>query len=127
MLLTPGMVAVCPGGTDTILREPLPGRLLCCLKADTTAPIHPSVDRLFESAARLNRRALAIVMTGMGSDGTVGAQALAARGCPVLAQEPDECTVDGMPTSVIESGIVNEVLNVEKIGRRLWKWAGVAG
>ena len=127
MLLKPGMVAVCPGGTDTILREPLPGRLLCCLKTDPATPIHPSVDRLFESAARLNRPVVALVMTGMGSDGTIGAQALAARGCPILAQAPEECTVDGMPTSVIESGVVNEVLNVDKIGRRLSKWVGVAG
>ena len=127
MLLTPGMVVVCPGGTDTILREPLPGRLLSCLKADAATPIHPSVDRLFESAARLNRRVVAVVMTGMGSDGTVGAQALAARDCPVLAQEPGECTVDGMPKSAIESGVVNEVLKFEKIGRRLKKWAGVTG
>ena len=127
MLLTPGMVAVCPGGTDTTLREPLPGRLLSCLKADAATPIHPSIDRLFESAARLNRRVVAIIMTGMGSDGTVGAQALSARGCPILAQAPGECTVDGMPMSAIDSGVVNEVLKVEKIGRRLKKWAGVAG
>ncbi len=125
MALKPGMVAVCPGGSDTTLRESLPGHLVSCVKSDPATQIHPSVDKLFRSAARLDRKVVAIVMTGMGSDGTIGARALSERGCPVLAQEPGECTVDGMPSSAIESGVVNEVLNVAKLGHRLRKWAGV--
>jgi len=126
MALIPGMVVVCPGGSDTTLREPLPGRLLSCIKHDAATQVHPSIDKLFLSAVRLDRKVVAIVMTGMGSDGTIGARALAARGCQVLAQEPGECTVDGMPTSAIDSGVVNEVLNVENLGRRLRTWAGTA-
>jgi len=124
MTLNPGMVAVCPGGTDTILREPLPGRLITCLKLDEGAPIHPSADILFDSASRLPRKMVAIVMTGMGNDGTLGARSLAERGCPILAQEPEECTIDGMPASVIASGVVNEVLNVDGLARRLRRWVG---
>lgn len=124
MELLPGMVAVCPGGTDTLLREPLPGQIITMIKKDAAAGIHPSVDLLFTSAARLKRRTVAVIMTGMGVDGTAGAGLLAERGCPVLVQEPAECIVDGMPLSVIESGVASEVLNVEGIGRRLRKWAG---
>lgn len=125
MKLTPGLIAVCPGGTDTMLREPLPGRLITCLKLNPSAPVHPSADILFDSASRLSHKTVAIVMTGMGSDGTIGSRALAGRGCPILAQDPEECTIDGMPTSVIESGVVNEVLHVEGLARRLKRWAGV--
>jgi two-component system, chemotaxis family, protein-glutamate methylesterase/glutaminase len=124
MTLEPGIVAICPGGTDTILREPLPGRIITVIKHDETALIHPSIDQLFESAARLSCNTAAIIMTGMGKDGTRGARVLAGRGCPILAQEPAECTVDGMPGSVIESGVVNEVLRVAGLGRRLRMWNG---
>ncbi len=124
MVLLPGMVAVCPGGVDTTLRESTPGRLISCI-AHTAAPsIHPSVDLLFTSAARLKRRVAAVVMTGMGSDGTLGARSVADRGFPVLAQNPGECTVDGMPSSAIESGAVAEVLTINGIGARLRQWAG---
>ncbi len=125
MLLLPGMVAICPGGVDTTVGPLTSGRLITRIRHNDASPIHPSVDLLFTSAARLNRRVAAVVMTGMGSDGTLGAQKLADQGFPVLAQEPGECTVDGMPNSVIESGAVAEILNVEGIGARLRQWAGV--
>ena len=127
MELKPDMVAVCPGGIDTVLLETTPGRLVTHLKQNSAAPIHPSIDMLFESAARLNRRAVAVIMTGMGSDGTKGARALAEHGNLILVQQPKECIVDGMPCSAIESGVVNEVLYVEEIGRRLRLLAGVPG
>ena len=123
MNLTAGMVAVCPGGSNTILREPLPGRLMTCIKSDPGTPIYPSVDKLFESAARLDRKVAAVIMTGMGSDGTAGCSMLFDRDCPVLAQEPEECAVDGMPSSALERGVVDEVLCAEGIARRLRKWA----
>ena len=122
--LQPGMVAIAPGGTDTVVRETLPGRLFTYLKTDTGMPIHPSVDSLFCSAARLRRKVASAILTGMGNDGTQGARELYARQQPVLVQEPSECVVDGMPSSVITAGVVSEVLTVEGIGRKLKKWAG---
>jgi len=124
MELKPGMVAICPGGTDTIVRESLPGRFVTCVRKYPDIPIHPSVDLLFDSAARLKGSSVGVIMTGMGSDGTQGAQALADRGNRVLVQELRECIVDGMPSSAIASGVVHEVLTVDGIGRRLKKWAG---
>ena len=123
--LLPGVIAVCPGGVDTTVSESRPGRLHICLSRNSAALIHPSVNMLFASAARLSRKTAAIILTGMGSDGTLGARALAGNGCPVLVQEPGECTVDGMPSSAIEGGHVNDVLPVDGIGKQLRKWAGV--
>ena len=123
--LQPGMIAIAPGGLDTVVRETLPGRLFTYTKTDTGMPIHPSVDALFSSAARLRRKVAAALLTGMGCDGTQGGAELFARQQPVLVQEPTECVVDGMPTSAIHAGIVNEVLTVEGIGKKLKKMAGV--
>lgn len=122
--LTPGMVAVCPGGSDTVLREPFPGRYHTFLTSNGAEVIHPSVDTLFNSAAGLQCTTAAVILTGMGSDGTHGASTLADRGGAVLAQEPSECVVDGMPASAIARGVVHEVLPAEVIGRCLKKWAG---
>jgi two-component system chemotaxis response regulator CheB len=122
--LLPGSVAIAPGGTDTVVRETLPGRFFVYTKEDTSLPIHPSVDTLFSSAARLRRKVASVILTGMGCDGTKGATELANRQQPVLAQEPTECVVDGMPSSAINAGIVSEVLTIDGLGRRLRVWAG---
>lgn len=122
--LKPGQIVIAPGGTDTMVRETLPGRMFTYLKSDAAMPIHPSVDVLFASAARLRRRVAALILTGMGSDGTEGGRALAARQQPILVQEPGECVVDGMPCSAIVAGIANAVLTVEELGAKLRKWSG---
>lgn len=123
--LKPGQIVIAPGGTDIVVRETLPGRMFTYLKTDDSMPIHPSVDTLFRSTARLRRRIAAAILTGMGNDGTQGGRELAARQQPILAQEPTECVVDGMPSSAIEAGIVSEVLTVDGIGRRLRRWVGI--
>lgn len=122
MVLEPGMIVVAPGGTDTIVREPFPGRLTVYQKLLEGVPIHPNADVLFQSAVSLSAGVVAVIMTGMGSDGVKGAQALAARNVPVLVQEPSTCVVDGMPGSAIAAGVASESLGLEDMGKRLAKW-----
>jgi two-component system chemotaxis response regulator CheB len=57
-----------------------------------------------------------------------GSQELVARkACPVLAQSPETCIVDGMPSSVIEAGLATAVLAPAALGARLARMAGVGG
>jgi len=78
----------------------------------------PSVDYLFHSAARVyGAGALALMMTGMGSDGLEGARAIHQRGGIVLAQDEATSAVWGMPGRVAEAGIANATLP-------LWALAG---
>lgn len=122
MLLEPGMVVVAPGGTDSVVREPFPGKLNLFLKLNETANIHPNADVLFRSAASLSVGVVAVVMTGMGCDGTEGAKALHKRNTPILVQSPDCCVVDGMTGSIIGAGIASDVLQLDELGRKLSKW-----
>jgi two-component system CheB/CheR fusion protein len=70
-----------------------------------------TVDHFFASLARAQReRAIAIVLSGAGSDGTLGARAVKAEGGLVIAQLPDTTEHDGMPRSAIATGIVDYVL-----------------
>jgi len=66
----------------------------------------PSVDVLFESAAHcLGKRALGVVLTGMGSDGLQGAFAITRAGGHVLTEAEASCVVYGMPRVVKEAGL----------------------
>lgn len=122
MMLEPGMVVIAPGDTDSVVRESSAGRLVLYQQMNHAENIHPSADELFMSASRLSVGVAAVIMTGMGSDGTRGAQMLYQQRMPVLVQTPESCVVDGMPRSAIAAGVVADVLSVEDIGKRLARW-----
>jgi two-component system chemotaxis response regulator CheB len=95
-------------------------RTLSPSDADPVNHNRPSVDVLFESTAlSLGNRAAAVIMTGMGRDGTQGMKALAGRGCLTIAQEPSSCVVDSMPRSAIEARCVSHVLGLSGISQKL--------
>ena len=78
----------------------------------------PSVDYLFRSAAHYYAAGtLALVLTGMGSDGLDGAQAIHSCGGTVLAQDEASSAVWGMPGRIAESGIATALLPLSAIGR----------
>lgn len=80
----------------------------------------PSANILFQSAAICcAEKTLAVIMTGMGEDGYLGMQALAARGAYLMAQEPSDCTIFGMPAKPIRDGIIHEIHTAEKLGLRI--------
>ena len=80
----------------------------------------PAVDVLFrEAAAVFGASALAVVLTGMGSDGTHGARHLTKAGATVLAQDEATSIVWGMPGSIVKAGLAHDVLPLESIGRSL--------
>jgi len=74
------------------------------------------IDHFFASLGEDQReRAIAVVLSGSGSDGALGLKSVAANGGIVLAQAPETAQFDGMPQSAIASGLVNYVLPVSKI------------
>ncbi len=92
-------------------------------------PIEPHgarmpVDFLLNSlAATYGDRAIAIILSGTGSDGTLGAKAVHASGGFVIAQDPAEAEYDGMPQSAIASAVVDVVLAVAKMPAALARHA----
>jgi two-component system, chemotaxis family, protein-glutamate methylesterase/glutaminase len=76
----------------------------------------PSIDTLFRSVARLYGRASAsILLTGMGTDGTIGTEAIAAAGGMTIAQSEQSCLVFGMAKNAIATGTVKHVLDLAEI------------
>jgi two-component system, chemotaxis family, protein-glutamate methylesterase/glutaminase len=103
--LRPGMVAIARGGIH--LRVERDGRkLVAVLDPGPVATHRPSVDVLFESvASALGPAALAVVLTGMGRDGTAGARAIRDAGGAVLTEAESSCIVYGMPRAVREADL----------------------
>ncbi|MEK8024250.1 MAG: chemotaxis-specific protein-glutamate methyltransferase CheB [Candidatus Hydrogenedentota bacterium] len=84
----------------------------------TAACVRPSADLLFRSAAELcGDRTLAVVLTGMGSDGADGAKLVRGCGGTVITQSKDSCVVYGMPRTVAEAGLSQWDGTPEQIGR----------
>ncbi|MBK6706070.1 MAG: chemotaxis-specific protein-glutamate methyltransferase CheB [Sphingomonadales bacterium] len=80
----------------------------------------PSVDALFESVAEVyGPDALAIVLSGMGNDGTAGAACLSRNGGKVIVQDAETCVVWGMPGAVAKAGLADAILSPGSMTRLL--------
>ena len=87
----------------------------------------PAVDVLFRSVAKLYGPAvLAVVLTGMGSDGTSGCRIIRQQGGTVLAQDEPTSTVWGMPGAVTNAGLAHKVLPLDAIAPEILRIAGRA-
>ena len=83
---------------------------------------HPSVDRLFHSAAHVfKRQVLGLVLTGMGSDGLQGATHIKECGGHIWSQDESSCVVYGMPQVIEKAGLSTRVLPINEIGQQLMK------
>ncbi|HEX4733092.1 MAG TPA: chemotaxis protein CheB [Thermoleophilaceae bacterium] len=80
----------------------------------------PSIDVLFESAARAyGGQVVGVLLTGYGHDGTAGMCAIHNAGGVTIAQDPESALQGAMPRHAIEAGGVSEVLPLEAIAPRL--------
>jgi two-component system chemotaxis response regulator CheB len=107
------------------------GRHMSVARRDGTAvividdgpPVHfckPAVDPLFSSAAEVwGSWNLAVILTGMGTDGTDGAKAIAAAGGSVIAQDEASSVVWGMPGSAVHAGVCSAVLPLDQIAPKV--------
>jgi two-component system chemotaxis response regulator CheB len=82
----------------------------------------PSADYLFRSVGDYYvGRTTAVIMTGMGSDGTKGLEVLKQKGAVIIAQNEDTCVVFGMPKKPIESGMADVIAPLNKIADEIVK------
>jgi two-component system, chemotaxis family, protein-glutamate methylesterase/glutaminase len=112
-----GTVYIAPGGYHLRLQEKM-GQLY--LSIDKEPPVgghRPAVNVLFESAAQLKTyHKVAVIMTGMGSDGTLGIVELKNSGqTTVIAESEESCIVYGMPKAAVSTKKVDEVVHLESI------------
>jgi len=82
----------------------------------------PSADQLFQSCAKVyGCDTLAVVMSGLGSDGTAGAREVKQAGGVVLTQTPETCAFDSMPRSCVEAGLSDDQLGPDEIRQAIFQ------
>lgn len=119
-----GRALVCPGkncmeavvgvGGGIGMQADLRVRLAAPAKGDRYVP---SANRLFRSVAEVaGSRAVGIILTGMGDDGTEGARAILDAGGVVIAESEETAVVFGMPAAAIRAGAVTHVMALAAIG-----------
>jgi two-component system, chemotaxis family, protein-glutamate methylesterase/glutaminase len=115
----PGVIYICPGSHH--LRISPIGKI----SLDAGARIdgyRPCADVALETMASYSRSlSVAVVLTGMGSDGAKGVQSVKAAGGFVIAQNEATSMIFGMPAEAIKTGAVDEVLGLEEISAAIEK------
>ena len=112
----PGVVLLAPAGRHMTFRRK-GGQVVCHLDLRPLDTLHrPAIDVLFQSAAEVyGARTLGVVMTGMGSDGREGSAWIKARGGHILTEAEQTCVVYGMPRSVVDAGLSDEAVPLERM------------
>ena len=124
MALGPGLIYVAPGDAHLCV-ERLAGRVFVRLsRVKAVSGCLPSVDPMFVSVAEVyGDRAVGVVLSGMGRDGTIGAESFAEKGAELLAQDVETSVVWGMPGSVAKAGLASSVMTPDAIARHIGKRA----
>ena len=114
-----GTIYIPPPGNDVIYVD---GHLKLAEPLGHPASSKPSADRLFKSLAQnAGEYAVGIVLSGTGSDGSYGIQAIREAGGITIAQQPESCKYDSMPVAAIRTGCVDLTLTPQQIGLHLAK------
>ncbi len=120
--LKQGTVYIAPGGKQMkLIASTMPGKYRIKITDDPPENhCKPSADYLFRSVAELfPGKALGVIMTGMGRDGTQGLLKMKQAGAKVLSQNEETCVVYGMPMEAVKAGVVDDVVPLQKIADRI--------
>jgi two-component system, chemotaxis family, protein-glutamate methylesterase/glutaminase len=124
----PGHAYIAPGGFHLSVERSGANYIARVADGEPVNRHKPSVEVLFESAARVvGRNALGVMLTGMGADGARAMRAMKDAGSFNLVQDEASCVVYGMPREAIAHGAANEVLPLVQIAPRLIEWLRTHG
>src|SRR5512132_1220821 len=90
---------------------------------DEPRGLRSPVDHFFRSLAKAQHNIVGIILSGTGSDGSVGIKAIKEEGGLLMVQSPEEAEYDGMPRAAIDTGIIDVVLPVSELAGTLMKYA----
>jgi two-component system chemotaxis response regulator CheB len=123
-----GWAYIAPGDRHLLVSEKTDGSLYIELSDEEPVGGHkPAVNIMMRSIAKLQQRQyVGVIMTGMGADGMLGLKELSnKKDIHIVAQDEASCVVYGMPKSVVEAGLANEIVSLNKISETITKKLGV--
>lgn len=120
MRIKPNQVYIIPPNYDMQI---INGGLQLSPRSDETG-LHLTIDLFFQSLALAEgRKAIGVVLSGTGTDGTQGLKAIKAEGGLTFAQLPDSAKFDGMPQNAINAGVADFILTPADIAKELIRLA----
>jgi two-component system, chemotaxis family, protein-glutamate methylesterase/glutaminase len=120
--LAPGIVYIAPPDRHVLINS---DGTLSLTRTELVHFVRPSADLLFESTASSYKdRAIAVVLTGTGSDGAMGVTAIKQMGGTVLVQDAKTAEFNGMPKAAIQTASADLILPLEEIPAALIKLVG---
>ena len=123
--IAPRRIVIAPGHGHMVVRRSGAEIVTALAHHPVRSGCRPSVDPMFETLAEAyDGHVAAVLLSGMGRDGTEGAERIAAAGGGIYAQDEATCAVWGMPRSVAESGLACAVCPPEELADRVVAAAG---
>lgn len=120
-IISAGKVFIAPGNYHMTVEMQGNLRMIKLNQDPPLASHRPAVDILFDSVAKLGSKVIAVVLTGMGSDGANGMKSIKASGGYSIGEDKSTTVVYGMPKAVADLGLVDRVLPLDAIADELVK------
>jgi two-component system chemotaxis response regulator CheB len=119
-LVIPGRVLITPGGRNMILNVS-GGQVTAHIVPPTSADRYvPSIDMMLESCAAIYReRMIAVILTGMGNDGSRGVRSVHEQGGYLIAESDETAVVYGMPREAVTTGLVDRIVPLHRVAREI--------
>lgn len=126
-VLQKGVVYVAPGGKHMEVKKTSAGHVIALNSMPAIGGLRPCADITYDSLKQSGfEQIVCVVLTGMGADGTKGILSLEkSKPIYVISQDAESCVVYGMPKAIAETGIVNEVVPLDKVAATITKNVGV--
>ena len=114
-LLEPGCVYIAPGNYHLRVLHENGVRRIALSDEPPVGNHRPAVNVMYDSVAHVGKDVVAVILTGMGSDGREGMRRIKENGGYCIAQDEATCVVYGMPKSVVDAGLADEICPLPKI------------
>jgi two-component system chemotaxis response regulator CheB len=125
-ILEEGKAYIAPGDFHMVIENHIHDLKIKLTKDPPIGKLRPAVDVMFQSLSDTGLKNIsAIIMTGMGADGSEGVKKLKElNGAYTIAQDESSSTVFGMPKMAIQTGAVDKIVTLDKISEEIIKIAG---
>lgn len=115
-VVMPGVIYVAPAGYQTLFQKTTDGKIMLKIVLDESKLYKPSIDVTIHSASLIYRdRLLAVILTGMGTDGLIGCSEVKRQRGHVIVEAEESCIVYGMPKAVYEAGYADRQVSLPNI------------
>ena len=118
-VLRSGCVYIAPGNQHLRIRQEADVRRIILSNETPVGNHRPAVNVMYDSVAHLGDDVVAVILTGMGCDGREGMRRIKQNGGYCIAQDEETCVVYGMPKSVVDAGLADEICPLPKIAEAI--------